>query len=137
MSKKTGIIERVKRALTPKPQAVQTVQAGDVVTLNGGRKVGTDESRGTADLRGVRCVVVDTPTQRVGAVDVADGNGEARERVHVRPIMGDGTYGMPLDIPTERISEHDRRRSRSVSGWGDGTGAVREKRRRLGLIDGE
>jgi len=88
----------------------KTVQPGDRVTLKGGRKVGTNESPGSCDLRGVKVVVVDDPVERVGSVD-----GEVKERVHVRPVLPTGRLGMPLDIPVARLRDEDRRSSRGFA----------------------
>lgn len=88
----------------------QTVQPGDRVTLKSGRKVGTNESPGSCDLRGVKAVVVDDPSVRRGSVD-----GKVKERVHVRPVLPTGKLGMPLDVPVERIRDEDRRSSRSFA----------------------
>lgn len=109
---------------------VATVHRGDSVVLRSGEKVATAESPGETTLRGVACVVVDEPVHRKGSCD-----GKVQERVHVRPVLPTGGLGMPLDVPTHRIRPEDRRRSRAVGGFGNGTGGVRELRERLGLND--
>ena len=85
------------------------VNPGDRVTLRSGRKVGTDYTPGTADLRGVSVQVVDAPAERYSAAD-----DQVQERVHVRPILPTGKLGIPLDIPVSRIRDEDRSASRSL-----------------------
>lgn len=81
-----------------------SVRRGDRVTLKGGRKVGTEESPGSCDLRGLRVQVVDDPVERLGSVD-----GRVSERVTVQPVLSTGKLGMPLDVPIERLRDEDRR----------------------------
>lgn len=77
------------------------LKRGDIVTLKRGRSIKTKlrPDRPEGDLLGTKCMVLDTPMDRVGGA-----SGKMSERVHVVPVEGqtDEPTGM-FDVPTDYL----------------------------------